>query len=182
MQEKNIPPDILSQVEFPKAQGNQPAEVLDLIEQMDKLLTQEQRLLVMEEQGCHKTGHMDRINKEFASTHADKSIKERISLLNDENVTPNVPCCINDDGTFSIYWEIGEKENYQCVCACIRRMKKENPDTDNISKTFCGCCGGHIRHHYQNILGIKLKLIDVVSSPINSNGKSRCEFLFEISS
>ena len=176
--ESGFAPDLIEKFEFPKSQGNQPMEVLSLVEQMDKLLTKEQCLSVMEEQGCHKTGNMDRINNEFAEKHSGLSIEERISLITDENVQPNVPCKLNDDGTLSIYWEIGENGNYQCVCACIKRLKKEKPETGDISKTFCGCCGGHIRHHYQNILDVELRLIDVVSSPISSDGKKRCEFLF----
>jgi len=178
MKEVGIPTDSIAKINIPKSTGNQPMEVLDLIAQMDSLLTNEQILSVMEEQGCHKTGHMDKINKEFADKHADKKIEDRINLLSDENVHPYVPCKINDDGTFSIYWEIGEKGNYLCVCACIKRLRKEQPDITNVSKIFCGCCGGHIRHHYQNILGITLQLKEVVSSPISSNGKERCEFLF----
>jgi len=175
-----IAPDVIAKFEFPKSQGNQPMEVLSLIEQMDSLLTDEQRCSVMQEQGCYKTGNMNNMNKQFAEKHSGKSIEERINLLSDENVHPNVPCRVNDDGTFSIYWEIGEKDNYQCVCACIKRLKKEKPDAGDISKTFCGCCGGHIKHHYQTILDIKLELKKIVSSPINSNGKERCEFLFYI--
>jgi len=180
MLEKDIPADVVEKFDFPKSAGNQPMEVLSLIGQMDDLLTKEQCLLVMEEQGCHKTGHMDRINKDFAKENAGKSLEERVRLINNENVTPLVPCNVNDDGTFSIYWEIGEKDNYQCVCACIRRLRKEQPESGDISKTFCGCCGGHIRHHYQNILDIKLRLKEIVSSPISSKGKKRCEFLFDI--
>ena len=180
MQEKAIPADTLSQFNFPKSQGNQPLEVISLIDQMDNLLTQEQRVTIMEEQGCHKTGHLDRINKQFAETHKGKSLEDRILLLRNSNVEPNVPCHLNDDGTISIYWGIGEKDNYQCVCKCIRRLKKEQPEIQDISKTFCGCCGGHIKYHYSNVLGVKLKLKEIVSSPLSSNGKNHCEFLFDI--
>ena len=180
MREKDIPAEIWVQFDFPKSQGNQPMEVLALIGQMDTLLTPEQRLSVMEDQGCYKTGKGHEINLSFARSHAGKSVQERIALLSDATVHPNVPCRLNDDGTLSIFWEIGEKGNYQCVCAAHKRLKKDQPQIGNLSKTYCGCCGGHIRHHYQNILGVELRLKEVVSSPISSNGQECCAFLFEI--
>lgn len=180
MKDQGIPVNVMSQIHFPRPQGNQPMEVLSLIEQMDTLLTHEQRLSVMEEQGCYKTGDANERNLAFGRAHADKSAAERIALLDASNVEPSVGCRINEDGTLSLFWEIGEEENYYCVCACYKRLKKNRPQTGNISKTYCGCCGGHIRHHYQNILGVKLKLKEIVSSPISSDGKKRCEFLFDI--
>ena len=177
---EKLPHDLVSQIEFPKSQENQPEEVLSLIEQMDKLFSKEQCLSVMEEEGCYKTGDANEMNLAFGRTHADKSIEERIPLLNDKNVHPNVPCRVNNDGTLSIFWEIGENGNYQCVCALYKKLKEDQSQTSDISLTYCGCCGGHIRHHYQNILGVKLRLKEVVSSPINSSGEKRCEFLFEI--
>jgi hypothetical protein len=180
MFKKGIQDEILTQIDFSKLEGNQPKEVLALIGQMDHLLTQEECISIMEEQGCNKTGKAHKMNLSFGRTHSGKSIEERIKLLDDKTVHPNVPCHVNDDGTLSVFWEIGEEGNYQCVCSCYSKLKKEQPHIGNISKTFCGCCGGHIRHHYQNILGVKLRLKEIVSSPINSNSEKRCEFLFEI--
>ena len=181
MHEKSIPAEIMAQINFPKPQGNQPAEILALIGQMDNLLTQEQCLSVMEEQGCYKTGKANEISLSFGRSHAGKSIEERIPLLDDTTVHPtNVPCRVNDDGTLSVYWEIGQQGIYQCKCAGYKKLKNDHPQIGNIPKIFCGCCGGHIRHHFQNILGVTLKLKEIVSSPISSNGEKRCEFLYEI--
>lgn len=180
MFEKGIQTEKMAQIDFSELQGNQPKDVLALIGQMDDLLTQEECLSIMEEQGCNKTGKANELNRLFGRTHAGKSIEERIPLLDDKTVHPNVPCRVNGDGTLSVFWEIGQEGNYQCVCSYYNKLKKEQPNMGNISKTYCGCCGGHIRHHYQNILGAKLRLKEVVSSPISSNGEKRCEFLFEI--
>ena len=64
--------------------------------------------------------------------------------------------------------------------SCYKRLYKEQGKSLNVSKTFCGCCAGHVRNTYQYALGVKLQLKKIVSSPINSDGKKRCEFLFEI--
>lgn len=180
MIQKGIPAETMNQFHFSEQPGNSPKEVVALIGQMDTLLTKEQCLSIMEEQGCNKTGKAHKMNVSFGRLHADKSIEEKISLLNDKTVHPSVPCRMNDDGTLSIFWEIGQKDNYQCVCASYAKLKKEQPEIGNITKTFCGCCGGHIRHHYQNILGVKMRLKEIVSSSISSSGKRRCEFLFDI--
>jgi hypothetical protein len=49
-----------------------------------------------------------------------------------------------------------------------------------VSITYCYCCAGHFRHHYQNALGIKLKTKKVISSVLNSLGKKPCQFVYEI--
>ena len=177
---EKLPPEIIAKFDFPKSQGNQPEEVISLISQMDKLLSKEQCLLIMQEQGCCKTGSGAEAHREFGLKYKDKTVQEKIDLFDDLNTNHKAPCRLNDDGTLSIYWGAGEKGNYKCVCRLVSRLQKENPVTVNISKTFCGCCGGHIRHNYQNSLGVKLRLIDVVSSPISSNGKNHCELLYEI--
>ena len=180
MQDIGIPAEVMARIDFPRSQGNQPMEVLALISQMDELLTEEQCLSIMEEQGCGKAGKGNEASLSFGRSHSGKSVEERIDLLDGVTVHPNVPRRLNEDGTLSVFWEIGEKDHYQCVCYGYKRLLKDQPQTGNVPKTYCGCCGGHIRHHYQNILGVKLRLKEVVSSPISSGGKKRCEFLFEI--
>ena len=51
---KQLPAELFARIDFPKAQRNLPEEVLYLIGQMDRLLTREQCLAIMEEQGCCK--------------------------------------------------------------------------------------------------------------------------------
>ena len=172
--------EIVSKFDFPKSQGNQPEEILSLIDQMDKYLTKEQCMFIMEEQGCCKSGQGAEAHREFGLKYKDKTIKERIDLFDDLNTNHKAPCRLNDDGTISVYWGFGEDGNFKCVCRLISRFLKNNPDPVNISKTFCACCGGHIRNNYQNSLGVKLRLKDVVSSPISSNGKNHCELLYDV--
>ena len=58
----------------------------------------------------------------------------------------------------------------------------EKGGSEEVPLTFCGCCGGHIRNNYQKSLGVKLRLKEIVSSSSSSNGKKRCEFLYEVES
>jgi hypothetical protein len=178
MRKKGIPAELMMQIDFPKPSGNQTGEVLSLINQMDKLLTREQCLAVMEEQGCHKTERVVAPFREFGQTHAGKTLSEIIQLLTGLDTPHRTPCHLNPDGTLSIYWGFGQEGNYRCVCRKINHKYKREPV--NVTKTFCGCCAGHVRHTYQLALGVKLRLKEIVSSPISSGGKERCEFLFEI--
>jgi len=143
---------------------------------MDKLLTKEQCLSIMEEQGCCKTGKNDAANRAFGEKHAGKSIKEKVSLYAEADIPYRVPCRLNDDGTLSVFWGMGKDGAYKCVCTGIKKL----PQPAKVSRTYCGCCGGHVRHAYQNALGVKLRLKEIVSSAASSGGEERCEFLFEI--
>ena len=176
MQEQGIPDELISKFEFPDPKGNRPEPLIAFVDQMDKLLTPEQCLSVMEKQGCCKTGKNDAPTRAFGREHADKTIEEKVALYNKASIPYKVPCRLHDDGTLSVFWGAGQAGDYKCVCAAIKKLKQP----ENISLTYCGCCGGHVRYNLQNALDTGLRLKEVVSSPISSGGKKHCEFLFEI--
>ena len=174
MLDKGIPAEVMAQFIFPETENETPEEKIAFAEQMDKLLTKEQILSVMEEQGCSKNAP----TAEFMQRLNGKPIEERIRILNESAVNDYWAYIrINDDGTLSIFWDhYKENEKYRCVCSIINEL----PKPASASLTFCGCCGGHVKYHYENFLGVKLRLIEIVSSPISSNGEKYCEHLFEI--
>jgi len=180
MRKKGISAELITQLEFPTPRGNQVMEVLSLIQQMDNLLTREQCLAVMEEQGCGKTEKISAPFMEFGQKHVGRTIEEKVELLAESDMPHTIPCHINSDGMLSIHWSFGQEGNYKCVCRKINFAYKEQGEQADISKTYCGCCAGHVRHIHQLALGVKLKLVEIISSPISSGGKKRCEFLFEI--
>lgn len=87
---------------------------------------------------------------------------------------------LNEDGTFTItmsgYQNGVHTGKTTCSCGLIKKLKQPF----SVSPTYCGCCAGHFRYHYQNMLGVAVKLKDVISSPLNTNGEKPCRFLFEI--
>lgn len=167
--------DAVNQFDFTESGGSE--EVMALISQMDELLTKEQRLSIMQEQGCCKTGAGPKAHAAFGRAHAGKTLEDKVKLLNDMLGMPHkAPCHLNDDGTLSVYWGADDLSKKSCPCGFIRKL----PDSCEVPLTFCGCCGGHIRHNYQKSLGVKLQLKEIVSSSSNSNGKKRCEFLYEL--
>ena len=82
MIEQGIPEEIISQFDFPDPKGNKPEPLIAFVNQMDALLSPEQCLSVMEEQGCCKTGKNDAPSHAFGREHAGKTLKEKIELYN----------------------------------------------------------------------------------------------------
>lgn len=178
MLKQAIPQEIMEQFDFTEVKGNHPEPVLALIEKMDELLTKEQCLAIMEEQGCCKGGKRDKDCKAFAKEHAGKTTEEKLSLIN--NVEYMMSPQDNKDGTFTItlsgYQNGVHTGQTTCSCGLIKKLKQPF----SVSPTYCGCCAGHFRYHYQNMLGVPVKLKEIVSSPLNTDGEKPCRFLFEI--
>jgi hypothetical protein len=177
MLEQGIPAETIAQfVDLPPNGNFQAESILPLIEQMDELLTEEQRLAIMERQGCCKTGKADVEWKAFGRTHKDKPLVEKVRLICEANLPYIPPGRLNEDGALSVFWGAGKDGDYRCVC---RAIKKLSPPM-KVSTTYCACCGGHVRYHYQNALNVTLRLKEVVSSAASSGGEKRCEFLFDV--
>ena len=175
MQKQGISEKTISKFTLPKTKKATPNEIIEFINQMDNLLPKEQRLSIMEEQGCYKTDVISAKFREFGTKYSDKTIKEKIELL-DKLVTKfKVPCQLNKDGTITIYFPEETNGNYKCKCPTVNKLISLN-----IPLTYCGCCAGHLRYTYQYALGAKLRLKKIVSSIINSNGEKPCKFIFEI--
>lgn len=175
MRKQGIPEETIARFAIPDETGSE--AVMGLITQMDRLLSEAQCLAVMQEQGCCKTGKPAAPHRAFGMEHAGKTLPEKVELLNKAAMSHRAPCYLNDDGTLSVYWGMDGLRKRNCPCGFIKKM----PDSANVPKTFCGCCGGHIRSNYQKSLGVKLQLKEIVSSSSSSNGEKRCEFLFAIS-
>ena len=77
----------------------------------------------------------------------------------------------NEDGTITIhavYYSDGEK--FLCACPNYNGVKRDY----GVSRNYCFCCAGHFKYHYEIMLGVKLKTLEVVSSPLDSDGKNPC--------
>jgi predicted hydrocarbon binding protein len=44
-----------------------------------------------------------------------------------------------------------------------------------MSSTYCLCCGGHIKHFLEILLGKKVE-VKFISSALSSYGKKNCQF------
>ena len=176
MKNIGVPEETIALINFPDTSRNpEPEEIITLINDIDEFLTEEQRILVMQEQGCCKSGIGPKAHQAFGQEHAGKTIDDKVTLLNKTKMPHKAPCRLNGDGTLSVYWSFGEKGEYKCVCGIVKKLPEKK-----VPLTFCGCCGGHICNNYKKSLGVNLRLKKIVSSAASSGGKEHCEFLFEI--
>ena len=179
MRKMKISQEILEQFDFAASTlGNNPLPTIAVIDKMDELLTDEQKYAIIEKEGCSKGGKRDKDCKTFANEHKYKSISEKLALFG--TVEYMMSPTLNRDGSFTVtmsgYQNGVHKGKTTCSCGAIKKLKQ--PFT--VSKTYCGCCAGHFLYHYQNMLGVALRLKKINSSPLDSNGELPCQFTFEV--
>ena len=179
-----LPQDVIAQMGF-DGEGYNP--VIAVMGKMNDMLTSEQLLAVMEQQGCHKGGKMDKASKVFGEAHADKSLAEKLEILSKEKDTPY----LNDDGTLGIAVRcyVDDTSGVFPDCHCIsgnydkesKAFAAEHPDKIlSLAQTFCGCFAGHWKHHLQNRLRIKLRLTSIGASPAKTEKGYPRMFTYEI--
>lgn len=145
-----------------------------VIGRLDATLDAETVREIMDWCACCKSGVRERNVRRFAEVSRGQSLAERIpGLWNVPNMGRPV---LNDNGTIEsgISWK--DNDVFRCACPCFSGVPLKDP----VSVTYCYCCAGHFRHHYQNALGVQLKTKAVLSSPLESLGTRPCRFLFEV--
>jgi hypothetical protein len=170
----NISEKIRNKIMCVDPNSHTPEDVIKVIEKMDLCLERDQCLSIMEKEGCCKSGKRDKDCKKYAKENKDKTFSQKFNEISSIRHMDNPR--LNADGTITtgVYWN--ENGVYRCACPAIKKLKEHR----SISSTYCGCCAGHFKYHYQNILGVKLKLKEIVSSPLNSNGEKPCEFILQV--
>lgn len=98
--EKGIPKEVIDQFVFPESAEETPEEKIAFASQMDRLLSKDQILSIMEEQGCNK----NEPSPQFMAKLNGKSIEERIKTLNAMDMNESARCRLNDDGTLTVFW------------------------------------------------------------------------------
>ncbi|HBL85415.1 MAG: hypothetical protein A2Y17_11950 [Clostridiales bacterium GWF2_38_85] len=148
--------------------------IADSIRRLEKAFTHDETVDILSNCACCIGGQRNKDCRQFAKVNKDKALSEKVNLLSTVKWMGNP--VLYTDGT--IYTGIYGKENdiYKCPCWCLKGKLPNEP----MSLTYCACCAGHFRYHYQNALGVKLKIKEIVSSALNSVGEKPCEFIYEI--
>ena len=141
----------------------------DAMIRMDKLLDSKIRYSIREACACCLGGKRFKKAKEIFKNN--DNFNSRIDEANTTKFLFGHSVTLQNDGKILVSFYPNNLEKYKCVCL----PKAEEP----ISITYCYCCGGHVKHHLQAVLGIKLEL-KVRSSALSSDGKKPCTFLFKI--
>lgn len=124
---------------------------------------------IFEGNACCKSGAREKASKAFAKKNAGLSLEEKLELMKE---VPYMGRPVrNEDGTITVhavYYSDGEK--FLCACPNYNGVKRDY----GVSRNYCFCCAGHFKYHYEIMLGVKLKTLEVVSSPLDSDGKNPC--------
>ena len=145
------------------------------VEIMTEYVESEKLQEIFEYNACCKGGAREKASKAFAKKNANLSLEEKLELIKD---VPNMGKPVkNEDGTLTIhavYYSDGEK--FLCACSNYNGLKRDY----SVSRNYCFCCAGHFKYHYEIMLGVKLKTLEVVSSPLDSEGNNPCIMKYAI--
>lgn len=135
------------------------------INTMDTLLNPELKQKVREDCACCLGGKRaalcKKVNKEYSTA------EERIKAINDTHFVFGNEIRILGQGTYQVSFFDSTLPEKKCVC--IKELATA------MSKTYCMCCGGHVKHHLETVLGVPLK-VEVISSALSSEGRENCVF------
>lgn len=130
---------------------------------------------VFESNACCKGGIRLKNAREFAQKYAGLSLRERLAKI------PEVPYMgsaeLGDDGTITVHavsWK--QKDGYGCACPNIASLA----GIEAVDSGYCLCGAGHFRFYYEILLGVKLKTLGIVSSPLDTKGEKPCVMRFSI--
>jgi hypothetical protein len=145
------------------------------INEMEHLLDDDTRQRILQSCACAVSGSgFEKIINQFAKKSNGLSLKEKIKNLNEIKHMGNP--VLRKDGTILVsLGSNNETAIYRCTCPQISGVEIAIPK----SHTYCICCAGFIKFHYENALGKKIK-VDIKSSPFESMEKKPCSFLLTI--
>jgi len=134
---------------------------------MDDLLDDETRKKVRGDCACCLEGKRHilckTVNKEF------KTPEERIRAINETHYVFGHEIKVIGAGKYEVAFFDETVQEKRCSCLKVI-MDKE------MSKTYCYCCGNHVKHHLETVLGKKLD-VKIITSALMSMGKKSCRFV-----
>jgi hypothetical protein len=134
---------------------------------MDELLDEETRKKVREDCACCLEGKRHKLCKEINKKY--ETSEEKIKAINETHFVFGHEIKIAGTGKHEVTFfdeAIPEKR-----CSCLKLIMNKK-----MSKTYCYCCCGHVKHHLETVLGKKLN-IEMIVSALTSMGKKSCRFI-----
>ena len=142
---------------------------------MNESLTNEQVKDILEANACCKGGSRERNSKQFAKESKELGIPERLERIGEHPEWHMGRAEIDAEGYLIVHGVSYQlKGKFECACPNANQKK----DGVEIPREYCYCCGGHFKHHYEIMLGTKLELLEVVSSPHDTKGEMPCVFKY----
>jgi len=136
---------------------------------MDELLDEKTKKEIREDCACCLEGKRKKVCKEINKKY--DTTEDRIKAVNETHFIFGHEIKIIGKGKYEVTFfdeKIPEKR-----CSCLKIvMEKYMP------KTYCLCCGGHIRHHLETILGKRVD-VEFITSALTTQGKKSCRFILK---
>ncbi|MDR1148838.1 MAG: hypothetical protein LBK66_09425 [Spirochaetaceae bacterium] len=136
---------------------------------MDDLLDEETKKKVREDCACCLEGKRHKlcrtVNKDY------KTPEERIQAINESHYIFGHEIKIIGLGKYEVAFFDEKMPEKRCSCLKVVMNKK-------MSKTYCYCCGKHVKHHLETVLNKKLQ-VEILASALSSMGKKSCRFILE---
>jgi hypothetical protein len=151
-----------------------PAFFVHAMQVMDEMLDFRTRCEVIDACACSKHTWRKKAVRQIAREYKGRSLEERLEALGQVKYMGNP--VLNEDGT--ITGGVGTEGGFDCPCPIFAGWKHEEP----VSATYCLCCGGHFRYHYEIALGVKLRTKAVLSTALESMRREPCRFVYEVES
>ncbi len=136
---------------------------------MDNLLDLPTRKAVREGCACRTGKGTSKSSQAVARDNA--TLEARIAAANKTYMTFGGGVWMQDNGEIMVRFAPRGPGGYRCSCL----PKAEKP----LSVTYCYCCGGHVKHHFQLSLGLKLEATPR-GTALSTGGKKPCTFSLRI--
>lgn len=144
---------------------------------MNAKLPKEKVQEIVEANACCKSGARLKASRQFAEAHKDDSMEQRLALISQRPYLNMGRAELNADGDLIVHAVSAyENDRYECVCPTVSHVRRDY----EIPREYCYCCGGHFKFHYEIMLGVKLELLEIVSSPHDTEGREPCVFRYRI--
>lgn len=142
------------------------------IERMENLLDEDRCHEIRDACACSKGGYRLKASQKIAREYQGQSLEAKLKAISQATHMGNP--VLDEHGR--IIAGIGDQGGFPCPCPVFDGVELSQA----VSKTFCYCCAGHFRFHYQIALGMRLKTREVLSSALASQRTEPCRFVFEI--
>jgi hypothetical protein len=136
---------------------------------MDNLLDLPTRKAVREGCACRVGKQSGKASQAIAKKNA--TLEARIAASNKTFMAFGGGVWMQDNGEILVRFAPKGPEGYRCSCL----PKAEKP----LSVTYCYCCGGQLKYHFQLSLGLKLEATPR-GTALSTGGKMPCTFSLKI--
>ncbi len=136
------------------------------MQRMDALLDHDTRVRVRDMSACCLEGERGKLARKLA--RENETLAQRIAAANAARFLFGHSVAEQPDGSLLVLFQPEGQPAYRCSCL----GEVDEP----LSLTYCMCCGGHVRHHLQTVLGCELAC-EVRSSALASGGRQPCSFV-----